>query len=643
MKEVQDLCQHDARWEALKSQGEKKQALAEYQVRQQQQHFALLLLWLTSSVVVKPPQTKRLKQEKENQKLKARKQRDAFLLMLAENTDIDARTRWKDAVAILQDDARYKNIEDARDREDLFQEFVLELEKKEKEDKRRARDEAVEAFNRVLKEFAAEGKISRKSIWADCKKVFVDVICKAEFRAMDDSDFRRAFQSYTAELEEEWRAAEKRRKLDQERGVAACQLELRALLEGLVREGQVKVDSRWKECVELEAVRGSAVLAKLRQHFPMEEDRDGSALTAACRQVFDAVQNKAYDQYRLDRRLLKDLLSKHSWRVKHDSTFADFKAFALKVGRVREAEEGAGADAEASKVLVEPLAAGRQAEDGEEVDDAPSEQLRAMMVERPAALAQIFAELLKKAQTDYEEEQQWVRKVERKFNSVLAENFYLPEHAAIPWDDAKKALQRRSVYDELGKSDRRRLFAEHMAALAAGVKIPERAAEPVLAERDEKSRHHRSRSNSHSNRAAPRGNSEVRSSFLAFLLYQYLLTLLRVNRRRVGTERTGATGTGTAPTARTARAAAAGSAGAAAREATGAGSATPETPGTPGTSARTRTGASGPGPTPRRSDCSEVRLLPACCPSLLLLSCAPLHLGCKVSSLRAAYRGLNGS
>jgi hypothetical protein len=33
MKEVQDLCQNDERWDALKSQGEKKQALAEYQVR----------------------------------------------------------------------------------------------------------------------------------------------------------------------------------------------------------------------------------------------------------------------------------------------------------------------------------------------------------------------------------------------------------------------------------------------------------------------------------------------------------------------------------------------------------------------------------------------------------------------------------
>jgi hypothetical protein len=32
MKEVMDLCQQDPRWEALRTQGEKKQALAEYQV-----------------------------------------------------------------------------------------------------------------------------------------------------------------------------------------------------------------------------------------------------------------------------------------------------------------------------------------------------------------------------------------------------------------------------------------------------------------------------------------------------------------------------------------------------------------------------------------------------------------------------------
>ena len=33
MKEVQDICQQDPRWDALKTMGERKQALAEYQVR----------------------------------------------------------------------------------------------------------------------------------------------------------------------------------------------------------------------------------------------------------------------------------------------------------------------------------------------------------------------------------------------------------------------------------------------------------------------------------------------------------------------------------------------------------------------------------------------------------------------------------
>lgn len=40
-------------------------------------------------------QTKRLKQEKEEAKAKQKKHRDAFLRMLAERTEIDAQTRWR--------------------------------------------------------------------------------------------------------------------------------------------------------------------------------------------------------------------------------------------------------------------------------------------------------------------------------------------------------------------------------------------------------------------------------------------------------------------------------------------------------------------------------------------------------------------
>jgi pre-mRNA-processing factor 40 len=179
MKEVVDACQDDERWEALKSlsQGDKKQVLAEYQ-------------------------TKKLKQEKDIQKMKARKHRDAFLLMLAENTDIDARTRWRDAIEILQEDHRYKNVEDPREREDLFRDFGLELEKKEKEDKKKQRETATEFFIKTLKDSTAAGTVSRKSIWAETKKELVNLLCRPELKGLDDSDMRRTFQEYVSELEE---------------------------------------------------------------------------------------------------------------------------------------------------------------------------------------------------------------------------------------------------------------------------------------------------------------------------------------------------------------------------------------------------------------------------------------------------------
>lgn len=56
VKDVKDICQDDPRWNALKTTGERNQAIAEYQ-------------------------TKKLKQERESKQSKLKKQKDAFLVM----------------------------------------------------------------------------------------------------------------------------------------------------------------------------------------------------------------------------------------------------------------------------------------------------------------------------------------------------------------------------------------------------------------------------------------------------------------------------------------------------------------------------------------------------------------------------------
>ena len=81
--EVNRLCNQDPRWAALKTMGQKKQFFAEWQ-------------------------TRRMKEEKEERRLNLKKARDKFLKMLAEDTTIDMKTRWREAQTRLLDDERYE-------------------------------------------------------------------------------------------------------------------------------------------------------------------------------------------------------------------------------------------------------------------------------------------------------------------------------------------------------------------------------------------------------------------------------------------------------------------------------------------------------------------------------------------------------
>ena len=58
---------------------------------------------------------------------------------------------------------RYKNIEDANAREELFNDFIQELEKKERLDHQLKRDNAITKFNMYLESLAANKSINYKS------------------------------------------------------------------------------------------------------------------------------------------------------------------------------------------------------------------------------------------------------------------------------------------------------------------------------------------------------------------------------------------------------------------------------------------------------------------------------------------------
>lgn len=242
------LLSKEAVWSILKT-GEKKQAFAEYQ-------------------------TKRMKEEKEEKRARVRKARDSFLKMLVECVEIDSKSRWKAAEELLSEDARFKTTDlSLHDKEDVFNDFITELAKKEKEEKRLNK----KAFAALLRKYAGlprkEGKerageseeeneekeeneeedglrLVRGMEWREAQEVLDRRIRGEEERRLRDLveevDQRHAYEDVLEELEKQHQMRkraerEARRKVEEER-----RGRFRLVLVRLAEEGLLDMRSKWK-------------------------------------------------------------------------------------------------------------------------------------------------------------------------------------------------------------------------------------------------------------------------------------------------------------------------------------------------------------------------------------------------------------
>nr|GMD84951.1 pre-mRNA-processing protein 40A isoform X1 [Ipomoea batatas]GMD93882.1 pre-mRNA-processing protein 40A isoform X1 [Ipomoea batatas] len=72
----------------------------------------------------------RKKLEAEERRLRQRKAKEEFTKMLEESKELTSSTRWSKAVTMFEDDERFKAVEREADREDLFRNYLVDLQKK---------------------------------------------------------------------------------------------------------------------------------------------------------------------------------------------------------------------------------------------------------------------------------------------------------------------------------------------------------------------------------------------------------------------------------------------------------------------------------------------------------------------------------
>jgi pre-mRNA-processing factor 40 len=393
------LCGEDVRWAALATTGQRKQAFSEYQ-------------------------TKRLKEEKEERRLKQRKSRDAFLKLLATDTHIDVKTRWREAQQRLASDETYLSLDvdviDEREREDMFNEFVTELARKDDEEKKEQRKARTEGFAALLKESAE--MITHATRWLDLRPL-LEAKREPRFDAIDENERRHLFQDFVVVLKREhevvMRDKERERKAEEKTRQAA----FRARVMDKVAEGAINATSTWRDSkLELE---------KEATYVALEDQPSATART-----IFDEIVDVLQRSFRADRKALRDLLdTAAAFKMTHTTSFDGF------LGALAEEDEKLPAEQRLSRVVE-------------------------MKRSHPTHIRLFFDELIAKEVAAHEESVQRQRRLEDRYMSLLEDYYYRSDHIDTPWKEAEYDMRKRSAFLDMKEADRRTLFDRHMATLA---------------------------------------------------------------------------------------------------------------------------------------------------------------------------------
>ncbi|CAK7330229.1 unnamed protein product [Dovyalis caffra] len=246
---------NDKRYGALKTLGERKQAFNEFLGQKK-------------------------KQEAEERRIKQKKAREEFKNMLEESKELTASMRWSKAVTLFENDERFKAVERERDRRDLIETYLQELEEKASTQWRKVQDR-LEADERC----SCLEKIDRLEI----------------------------FQDYLHDLEKEEEEQRKIQKEELRKAERKNRDEFRKLLEEHVASGTLTAKTNWRDY--------HLKVKDLPAYVAVASNASGSTP----KDLFEDVTEELQKQYHEDKIRIKDVVKLKKVPLASTWTLEDLK------------------------------------------------------------------------------------------------------------------------------------------------------------------------------------------------------------------------------------------------------------------------------------------------------------------------------
>ena len=114
--------------------------------------------------------TQRLKEEREEQRIRAKQAKEELERYLLKNPDIHSSLSYRQVDKLLADVPEWKAVQD-RDRRDLFGDIMQEIAKRERSEAKVLRKRNIRVFNEILAEMA---NLTYRTTWSEAQQMLLD-------------------------------------------------------------------------------------------------------------------------------------------------------------------------------------------------------------------------------------------------------------------------------------------------------------------------------------------------------------------------------------------------------------------------------------------------------------------------------------
>ncbi|KAG8182480.1 hypothetical protein JTE90_020398 [Oedothorax gibbosus] len=411
------LIVNDHRYGTLKKLNEKKQAFNAYK-------------------------TQRGKEEKEEQRLRAKKAKEELEVFLQNCDKMHSNIRYRKALEIFGDLEVWRAVPD-RERKEVYEDVVFYVAKREKEEAKALRKRNMKVLSHVLDSMTS---VTFKTTWSDAQQLLLDNTQfseDAELLNMDKDDALIVFEEHIRQLEqeeEEEKEREKKRVLRQQRKNREAFLRL---LNQLHEAGKLTSMSLWVELYP-------TISADIR--FSNMLTQTGSTPLDLFKFYVEELKARFHDE----KKIIKELLKDKGFTVEVSTSFEEFATI------VSEDKRSATLDAGNVKLTYNSLLEKAEAREKERLKEEARKQ----------------------------------RRLENAFRSML-KNAVPSVDPSVEWSQVRKQFEKEAPFENITvESERVRLYKEYQQTLEEA--CSHHHSKPKKHSKKSKKQKHRSRSQSRS-------------------------------------------------------------------------------------------------------------------------------------------------